>query len=560
MKRRKDFFQTINSFPHSLAIYLTFTLDKSVLNKLAEYSYGNIIILHDYRQGVSLKNNWNNRVACIPVNTVNQHQQNCFHPKLGLLKGDDKAKLLVGSANLSRDAFSKEKEICFEADLDFNSELYNSVVDYITSLVPYTHTSTEVLKNAVSKFRFSTEPSQKATGLKFVYSNETTSIFDQITKFLPQGQQPIVKVASPYLSADFKNDLNNFLTIINPKEIHFYLRKLYPLPETFKRLPGLQLYEPKTRSTRNGFHAKIISIEFAKKEIVFLGSPNFSRQGFFQTLVQGANQECGIIISSTTKNVISDWFNEGWEKPVTADQWVEDNEAPTQSADLFPEQPYVWAELSNEKTITIFCYLPHKELAEQVYADDHKLVLKQDNPAVLIFSCSYPHKSETIRITIDKNFSEQISVFNEFVFEERAKEIGESLFYEPNRIDSIKPPILKDAIERDGIKVKTLGAVVIEPPYLEQYFYNVKNRLAILSKRKFFSDFHVRELNDVLKNISGGEGVYFTMQLYKMFEMKGQKQLMNICRERISGLMDETGLGTNTVSSFANFYKEWKKY
>ncbi|MBS1775499.1 MAG: hypothetical protein JSS64_04375, partial [Bacteroidetes bacterium] len=412
----------------------------------------------------------------------------------------------------------------------------------------------------ISKFRFSTEPSQKTTGLKFVYSNETTSIFDQITKSLSQREQPIVRVASPYLSADFKNDLDNFLTLINPKEIHFYLRKLFPLPETFKRLPGLQLYEPKTRSTRNGFHAKIISIEYAKKEIVFLGSPNFSRQGFFQTLVQGANQECGIIISSTTKNVISDWFNEGWEKPVTVDQWIEDNEAPAQSADLFPEQPYVWAELSNEKTITIFCYLPHKELAEQVYADDHKLVLKQDNPAVLIFCCSYPHKSETIRITIGKNFSEQISVFNEFLFEERAKEIGDSLFYEPNRIDSIEPPILKDAIERDGIKVKTLGAVVIEPPYLEQYFYNVKNRLAILSKRKFFSDYHVRELNDVLNNISGGEGVYFTMQLYKMFEMKGQKQLMNICRERISGLMDETGLGTNAVSSFANFYKEWKKY
>ena len=560
MKKRKDFFQTINGFPHSLAIYLTFTLDKVVINKLAECSYGNIIILHDYRQGVSLKNNWNNRVACIPVNTLNQHQQNCFHPKLALLKGDDKAKLLVSSANLSRDAYSKEKEICFEVDLGFNSELYNSVIAYIASLMPQTHTSTEVLKNAISKFRFSVEPIQKTSGLKFVYANETTSIFDQVSKHLQQGEQPVLRVASPYLSADFNTDFDNFLTSINPKEIHFYLRKLYPLPDTFKTLERLQLYEPKTRSTRNGFHAKIVSIEYAKKEIVFLGSPNFSRQGFFTNLAQGANQECGIIISSTTKNVISDWFNEGWEKPVTADEWEQDNEALTQSAELFPEQPYVWAELSNEKSIIIFCYLPHKELIEQVYTDDHKLVLNQENPAVLIYSCKYPHKSDTIRITIGKNFSEQITVFNEFVFEERAKEIGDSLFYEPNRIDSIKPPVLKEALDRDGIKVKTLGALVIEPPYLEQYFYNVKNRLAILSKRKFFSDYHVQELKDVLKNISGGEGIYFTLQLYKMFEVKQQKQLMNICKENIRELMDKTGLENNTVSSFDNFYNEWKKY
>lgn len=560
MKRRKDFFQTINGFPHSLAIYLTFTLDKAVINKLAEYSYGNIIILHDYRQGVSLKNNWNNRVACIPVNTLNQHQQNCFHPKLALLKGDDKAKILIGSANLSRDAFSKEKEICFEADLDFNSELYNSVINYLTSLIPQTHTSTDILQNALKKFRFSTEPVQMTKGLKFIHTTETTSIFNQISEHLQSDEQPILRVASPYLSADFKSDFDDFLKSVNPKEIHFYLRKLYPLPDRFQTLDRLQLYEPKTRSTRNGFHAKIVSIEYARKEIVFLGSPNFSRQGFFTNLALGANQECGIIISSATKNVISDWFNEGWGKPVTADEWEQDNEAQAQSTELFPEQPYVWAELSNEKTIKIFCYLPHKEFVEQVYADEHKLVLTQENPAVLIYSCKYPHKSETIRIDIGKNFSEHITVFNEFVFEEKAKEIGDSLFYEPNRIDSIKPSVLKEGIERDGIKVKTLGAVIIEPPYLEQYFYNVKNRLALLSKRKFFSDYHVQELNDVLKNISAGEGIYFTLQLYKMFEEKQQKQLMNICKERINKLLNETGLENTSVSSFDNFYKEWKKY
>lgn len=389
---------------------------------------------------------------------------------------------------------------------------------------------------------------------------ETTSVFDQIAKHLLPGEQPVLKIASPFLSSDFKSDFDNFLGIVKPKETHFYLRKQYPLPETFKTVPGLKIYEPKTRSTRNGFHAKIISIEYARKEIVFLGSPNFSRQGFFLNLTQGANQECGILISSATKGVISDWFNEGWENPVAADDWEDDKEALKLSAELFPDQPYVWAELSDEKTITIFFYIPHKELVGHVYADDRKLVLIQQNPSVLIYHCNYPHKTENIRITIGSIFSEQITVFNEFVFEERAKEIGDSLFYETNKIDSIKPPILKEAIQRDGIKVKTLGAVVIEPPYLEQYFYNVKNRMAILSKRKFFSDYHVQELKDVLNNISQGEGIYFTLQLYKLFDDKKQKKLMNICKDKLKELLKDTGMENTSTSSFDRFYKEWKKY
>lgn len=560
MKSRKDFFQTINGFPHSLAIYLTFTLDKSVIGKLAENSYGNIIILHDYRQGVSLKNNWNNRVVCIPINTFSQHQQNCFHSKLVLLKGDEKAKLLLGSANLAKDAFTKEKEICFETDIDFNSTLYNSVIDYILSLIPQTHTSTDVLQKAIHKFRFSTEPVKKTTGLNFIYDTVDTSIFDNISPYLKRDEQPILKIASPFLSADFKSDFQNFISKLNPKEVHFYLRKGYPLPNEFNTIKQLKLFEPKSRSTRNGFHAKIISIEYSNKEVVFVGSPNFSRQGLFMNLEQGANQECGIVISSTQKNVVSDWFNEGWEKPVTVNEWKEDANAQRQTAELFPDQPYVWAEQTDKKVVTIFFYIPDNDMLSQIYADGKKLSLEQKNTAICIFQCQYQYKSESIKITIGSSFTEDITIFNENAFEQRAKEIGDSLFYDANRINSINPSVLKDAIEKEGITVKTLGAVVIEPPYLEQYFFNVKNRVAILSKRQFFSDYHVQELKTLLNSISEGEGIYFIIQLLKVFDGKQQKKLSSICRERINELLVETEHLNIAASSFEAFYKTWSKY
>ena len=110
------------------------------------------------------------------------------------------------------------------------------------------------------------------------------------------------------------------------------------------------------------------------------------------------------------------------------------------------------------------------------------------------------------------------------------KEIGDSLFFESNNIDSVNPATLREAVEKDGIKVTTLGAVVVEPPYLEQYFYNVKDRIALLTRRKFFSDFHIQELKTLLEKISGGEGIYFITQLLKCFVTKSKLNYVTFVR------------------------------
>lgn len=561
MKSRKDFFQTINSFPHSLAVYLTFTLDKEVIKKLLENSYANIIILHDFRQGVSLKNNWNNRISCIPVNTFKQHQQNCFHSKLALLKGDENAKLILGSANLSKDSFSKEKEICFEMELDFHSELYSSVVRYLESLIPQTHSSTEVLKNTLSKFRFSTGNSKYQQGLRFVFNSEKESIYESIRKEIESNEQPVLKIASPFLSADFKSILSNFIQEINPKEIQLFLRKNSSIPDELKSFQNLKLFQPKSRSTRNGFHAKLISIEYLNKETVFIGSANFSLQGFFLNLEQASNQECGVVISSKEKHILDDWFNEGWEKPVSISEWNEDETLKAQSeVEHLNLEPYVWAETNTENETTLLFYLPNPQLVNNVSADGSKLKLTSKNSDLEIFQCKYQPKGNTVLIKIGKQFSEEIAIFNLFAFEQRAKENGESLFFEGNKIDSVNPALLREAIEKDGITVKTLGAVVVEPPYLEQYFNNVKYRITQLSKRKFFSDYHTEELQTFIEKVSGGEGIYFITQLLKCFEEKQQDKLVSICNSRVDVLLNETESLNISSKTFNTFFKTWKKY
>ncbi|MCK9280225.1 MAG: phospholipase D-like domain-containing protein [Melioribacteraceae bacterium] len=557
MKSRKDFFQVLNAFPHNLAVYLTFTLDKAVIEKIAENTYANVIILYDYRQGVSLKNNWGNRIVCIPVILENVHQENCFHAKLALLKGEVNAKLLIGSSNLAKNSFTREKEICLETELDFNSGIYNDVIDFIESLSECTLTSSNVLPAAITKLRYLEERKSNESELNFIHNSEDTSIYSILKKYLSHEEQPIIKIASPYLSKDFRGDVAQFIDFINPKEVHLYLRNNYPIPEECKLFPDLKIYEPKRRSLRKGFHAKIISVEYGNKEIIFIGSANFSRQGFFMSLDEKANYETGIIISDKNKNIIADWFNSGWEKSVPLSEWEEDPNLADEREESFPLIPYIWAEKLNDKLINLYFYLPYKEQAERIIVNGESVTIRGHNNYNDIYSYKLNSSSQSVRVEIEET-EYLVTVFDETEFEKRGKEIGESLFNEIYPIDSVNREVLTEAIEREGIKTKVLESVIVEPPYLEQYFYNVKSKIAHLERRKYFNEYHYSELSRLIETIKGGEGIYFLLQLLKCFDKKKLHQITELCKSRINKPHRDNSKFNE--SSIEKFYNQWKKY
>lgn len=220
----------------------------------------------------------------------------------------------------------------------------------------------------------------------------------------------------------------------------------------------------------------------------------------------------------------------------------------------------MWAETNAENETTLLFYLPSPELANKVSADGNKLKLTSKNSDLNIFQCKHKPTSDTVLIKIGNQFAEEIAIFNLISFEQRAKENGDSLFFEAKKMDSVNPVLLREAIEKEGITVKTLGAAVVEPPYLEQYFKNVKYRITQLSKRKFFSDYHTVELQTLLENISGGEGIYFITQLLKCFEGKKQDKLFFICNSRLEVLLNETESLNISSQTFNIFFKIWKKF
>ncbi len=121
---RKDFFDLVREFDHSLGIYLTFTVDEKVVHEIADCTSGNAIILHDYQCGISLKDNKAHSVQLIPVFSFPDKGDGYFHPKIALLKGVNEALFIIGSANLTRSAFTDEKEMICSMRIAYDSKLF----------------------------------------------------------------------------------------------------------------------------------------------------------------------------------------------------------------------------------------------------------------------------------------------------------------------------------------------------------------------------------------------------------------------------------------------------
>ena len=85
--------------------------------------------------------------------------------------------------------------------------------------------------------------------------------------------------------------------------------------------------------------------EFNSDAVLFIGSANFTEQGFFKTLNESANQECGIILKVPLKEM-QEWFAEKFWKQLSEFEVADYTEAEDNSLEFFDSQNnhYAWAE------------------------------------------------------------------------------------------------------------------------------------------------------------------------------------------------------------------------
>jgi len=302
LNKSEDFFSKIREFDHTLGVYLTYLLDNEVIQKIRENSSGRTVILHDYRHGINLEDNLKSRILCIPSMPKLSNDTNCFHAKAALLKGRDRARLVIGSMNLVKEAFSAPKEIACSLDLGYESGLYRTVLEFLCQVRCRSSQWTAVLKEL--DIRPPKLPKKEDSTIRFIWNSHGCSIAEEVASrhaAFYNGQKPILRVVSPFLPKDYDSSFDNFYDQVQVEEFHLYLRAKTPLPPRIKVRSGTRIYSPR-KSSSGYFHGKAVMLDYGDRALLYIGSANFTNHGFFWNLGQGANQECGLILTLNRKS------------------------------------------------------------------------------------------------------------------------------------------------------------------------------------------------------------------------------------------------------------------
>ena len=222
-----------------------------------------------------------------------------FHPKVILLLDDTKAKLFVGSLNLTERGYSHNQEIynSFEYDNDHQENL-NLIIDaykFFMRLNELTEEHDEEIFNRAASIPFLNR--NKITGkIKFI-NNLDESIYNQVFKNI-EGTIRHIDIAVPYY-----DDEVSVLTSIEknyPKsDIQLYIqneKSNFPenLYENYKD-KILKFKKISCNECCNFYHGKVFRFITDNSSYILYGSANCTNVAFMESYKGDGNVECDIL-------------------------------------------------------------------------------------------------------------------------------------------------------------------------------------------------------------------------------------------------------------------------
>ncbi|MCB9207686.1 MAG: hypothetical protein H6611_10345 [Ignavibacteriales bacterium] len=561
--KSKDFFSLINEFKPSLSLFFTYTVDKEVVDKIVESCSGRIIIIHDINKGITLSDNFKDRIVLVPAIIPNSFN-NCFHSKIAILKNETNIKVITGSMNLSRSSFSGKHEFFISKDIDPYSQYYKEIISIVKNIkIP-----NEFNIGFISEFAVEGARLEKSDIVNDEYSfidNVVYPIHEVLLNEIENNHSPVIKIATPFLSKSYSDDFISFFPKIKPSKIQLFTRATNKISDQFKNLNiPIEIYRPIIKRSKADFHGKMVMLDYGNYIKLYVGSANFSEQGFFKSLSSGGNQECGIIIRiDEPKEIksVQDWFNSGWEKPLNIENW---NQNVAEGNNEFKDEIYAFA-IRENKTVVIMISNPYFFEDELKVRINNKVYSCKKNEYNL-FSIALkdiPPQTKTLKILIN-GIESSVQIFDLDNYNEWIKKNDDSLFtFQQSKIESLIDKELTEAIEKEGIRVGSNRNVIIEPPKLEQFYQNVRREIKYIRRRKYFSKYHLKELEDRLIKQNGGMGIYFIMQLIKTFkyvEIQNNiklKEFEQLCNTHLDRCLDEIG---EDKKSSHNFLNKWVSY
>ena len=224
-----------------------------------------------------------------------------FHPKVILLLGKNKAKLFVGSANLTTSGQTTNKEVFnfyeYSEKKPENVEIINAAINFFIEINNLSYGQDNALiREAVSQKYYK---KLDQTGDSVLLYNTKTAIIDQLSERINQKVKEI-KVVVPYYDQQL-SALKALKKAFPDAKIHVYLYKyLSTFPtEIYEKesiVDEIDIFEgfndDKSYSWNNFYHGKVFLFKCSKADYVLYGSANCTQSALVKTITGGGNIEC----------------------------------------------------------------------------------------------------------------------------------------------------------------------------------------------------------------------------------------------------------------------------
>lgn len=320
------------------------------------------------------------RFAGSHYHIVKCHRQGAFHPKIVLQLGNKKARLLIGSANLTGSGLSGNLELvsqitCSGAE-DPSVQLIAEVLNYIVQSVeeddPWFKRGYELALKRSPWF----DATRHAPGFEHPDLGLTALIHDayeltpleQFISLIDGDQIECLNIVSPYWDAELRA-LKNLAEQLKHPQIRIALdtkRGLFP-KNVAEGIPDLTVHELASISGSRSVHAKLFIAEGADFDHVLSGSFNCSRPALLTSLKNPVNAEAGIYRRIAKKTAVSAMgLQSCFEVEINLNELPEFEQASLIAENKFPVKEGGRLFLSANK---LSWYPPHEMLTKEIYVE-----------------------------------------------------------------------------------------------------------------------------------------------------------------------------------------------
>lgn len=420
-----------NSKGYSIALLTTFNFEisyfeRAILNSLYDENIRNIELFVDADElekaiSESIYNNLNKKYIANPIRI-----NSVFHPKVVLLLGEEKAKLIVASANINTSGYTLNNEIynVFEYNKDNtdNINLINDAISFFERLNDMSYYQDTKLFKMIDDLLYRYRRSDNYD-IKLI-QNLDTSVLDQIKEIITDKVISI-DIAVPYFDNKFLG-YRDLSQVFNCNNINIYLQNgLSTFPVDFNNEKSVvndgNIYtylKLKSNGKKNFYHGKVFRINTINSSYILYGSSNCTLSALSKTYHNGGNVECNIL--EIGQKADFDYFFDNFE--------IETFEKLT--CNILEYE-------SKEKTNFSFKYGIKKE--------DIKLYLsyknKIDNLQIRIGEkdLNYEYLDNELIVTIDKSTADELNnIFDINIIENDAQEVIRSWYFDIDTVENYR--------------------------------------------------------------------------------------------------------------------------